>query len=247
MIYGLKRSGRPLFLASVRTAEEARLALSGGADLIDCKEPSEGALGALPASQIASVVDVVSGRVPVSATVGDLPSEARVMVNAAKAVADAGADVVKVGFFGDAPATDAIAALGAAALGKAKLVGVLMADRTLDLTILDAMAGAGFAGVMLDTADKAHGSLTDILDARALTAFVDAARSNGLFAGLAGSLKVADIAAVMVARPDIIGFRGALCSGTRTATLEAQRVADVRRALDAAAASAAHELERSVA
>ena len=33
-------------LVSVVSAEEARLALAGGADIIDVKDPSEGALGA---------------------------------------------------------------------------------------------------------------------------------------------------------------------------------------------------------
>ena len=39
-------------LASVRSVAEAELALAGGADVIDLKDPSQGALGALPLSLI---------------------------------------------------------------------------------------------------------------------------------------------------------------------------------------------------
>ena len=46
MIEGLRR-GRPAFLASVINADEADIALEGGADIIDCKDPASGALGAL--------------------------------------------------------------------------------------------------------------------------------------------------------------------------------------------------------
>ncbi|MFQ5843721.1 MAG: (5-formylfuran-3-yl)methyl phosphate synthase, partial [Planctomycetota bacterium] len=38
----------PLLLASVRSIQEAILALSGGADVLDVKEPREGSLGAAP-------------------------------------------------------------------------------------------------------------------------------------------------------------------------------------------------------
>lgn len=247
MINGLIRSSHPLFLASVRTPEEARVALSGGADVIDCKDPANGALGALSGAQIASVCDAVAGRVPVSATVGDLPTDARLMVNAARATAAAGADIVKVGFFGDAPAGDAVAALGDLDLGAARLVAVLMADRDPDFSLIGDLAAAGFLGVMLDTADKASGALPDVIAPADLKAFVAAARAHGLIAGLAGSLRLAHVPAIAAHRPDIIGFRGALCDGSRSAALSPARVEEVRRALDATALSGPEALERSVA
>ena len=56
------------FLASVMSAEEAGLALEGGADVIDLKDPTSGALGALPVAVIRAAVDRIAGRRPVSAT-----------------------------------------------------------------------------------------------------------------------------------------------------------------------------------
>ncbi len=240
MIKGLKH-GAPAFLASVTSSEEARLAVIGGASIIDCKDPSKGALGALTPSTIEAIIHAVGGRVPVSATIGDLPSEPGVMVKAAIAIAATGADIVKAGFFGDGNPRAAIAALGAADLGRAERVAVLMADRDLDIDVIADLARAGFVGVMLDTADKASGALPEILNERALTSFVEAAAAHGLASGLAGSLRTQHIANLVALRPDVIGFRGALCEGDRTEALNAAKVADVRRIID----SAVHALQPS--
>lgn len=245
MINALKHD-RPLFLASVLSAAEANLALPLGGQLIDCKNPSAGALGALDAKLIRSVVATVRGRVPVSATIGDLPTDPAVMLNAAREIAATGADIVKAGFFGDSDPRDAIAALGAADLGKARLVAVLMADQRPDLTIIAALAEAGFIGVMLDTADKFKGALPDLLPAKALANFIARGRSFGLAAGLAGSLRVEHIASLVALSPDILGFRGALCDGGRTGGLNAAHVGGVRSAIDAAIAEARFS-KRSVA
>ena len=62
-------------LASVRNLEEAKMVYQGGADIIDIKEPNEGALGAVPLSQIHHVVDDLWEKCVVSATIGDLPAD----------------------------------------------------------------------------------------------------------------------------------------------------------------------------
>ena len=59
-------------LVSVRSAAEAEAALTGGAGLIDVKEPAHGALGRADEAIIADVVGVVAGRAPVSAALGEL-------------------------------------------------------------------------------------------------------------------------------------------------------------------------------
>jgi (5-formylfuran-3-yl)methyl phosphate synthase len=236
----------PLFLASVLSAAEATLALQVGGQLIDCKNPSAGALGALDAITIRSVVEAVGGRVPVSATIGDLPTNPGILVNAATLTAALGADIVKVGFFAETDPRAAIAALGAADLGRARLVAVLMADQQPEFSVLPALAKAGFIGVMLDTADKSRGALPDVLDSKTLADFIAQARSLGLAAGLAGSLRLEHIAGLAALQPDILGFRGALCEGGRTAALNVARVKAVRAAIDAAK-NQARPAKRSVA
>src|SRR5688500_11993249 len=88
-------------LASVRNLEEARLAFAGGADIVDLKEPAKGALGALAPPEVSVVVENFAGRIPVSATVGDLPMEADVLYDAVRAMAMTGVDFVKIGIFSE--------------------------------------------------------------------------------------------------------------------------------------------------
>ena len=59
-------------LVSVRCALEALAALSGGASVIDVKEPSRGALGRAEGSVWGEVLEAVAGRAPVSAALGEL-------------------------------------------------------------------------------------------------------------------------------------------------------------------------------
>lgn len=222
-------------LASVADLAEVASALALGADIIDLKDPRRGALGAWPTALLPSAVAAVGGRIPVSATVGDLPMEPGTLLNAVLITAAAGVDYVKVGLFGGCRQADCIDALAAAAEAPLKLVAVLMADRSPDLGVLPALARAGFAGVMLDTADKGAGGLRRHLLPHQLAAFVEGARTLGLVTGLAGSLKVDDVGPLCAFGPDYLGFRGALCGGRRTGSLDPAAFARIRAALDASA------------
>lgn len=215
-------------LASVRSAHEAAIALEGGADIIDVKEPSEGALGGAPLEEIAAIVQSVSGLRPVSATVGDLPPRPELVCPAVERTAAAGADIVKVGLFGERGYAALIDSLAVQASSGLRLVAVMFADASPDFGLLPRLACSGLYGVMLDTADKTRGSLRSQLDRGQITRFVSEARAQGLLVGLAGSLAVDDIAPLLELTPDFLGFRGALCVGGRTAALDAAAVSQVR-------------------
>jgi (5-formylfuran-3-yl)methyl phosphate synthase len=229
-------------LASVATQGEVAQALALGADLIDLKDPGRGALGAWPLDAIPAVVRLVGGRKPVSATIGDLPMRPMLLAEAAERTAGTGIDIVKVGFFPGGDRAGCIEALGGLARRGVQLVAVLFADRERDLSLVPALAAAGFHGVMLDTADKRAGGLRDHLDDAELDRFVRLGRRSGLLTGLAGSLGLDDVAPLAVLRPDYLGFRGALCRGAeRMAGLEPaafQAICDTlsRRATAAAGA-----------
>lgn len=246
MIDGLGQD-RVAFLASVRNAAEAAIAVDGGADIIDGKDPARGALGALDCDVLGAVVAAVGGRVPVSATIGDLAPVADIMVAAARQVASTGVDIVKAGLFGADDPRTAIAALGAADLGGAKRVAVLMADMNPDFGLLPHLAAARFDGVMLDTAIKDGASLRDKLGADRISAFVAEARRSGLSAGLAGSLRLHDIAPLSAFHPDILGFRGALTVGGRADVLDLKNVRRIRQAIDSASDSASMVETRQLA
>jgi (5-formylfuran-3-yl)methyl phosphate synthase len=228
----------PGLLASVATPEEAALALELGADILDLKRPAAGALGAWPVAEVRAAVARFGGGPPLSATIGDLPPAAALVVPAAEAMADSGVDYVKVGIFPGGDAYACVAALAPLAAGT-RLVAVLMADQRPDLALLPRLAGAGFAGAMLDTAAKRGGGLRRHLADGELARFVAAARANGLLCGLAGSLDLGDIAPLAALGPDYLGFRGALCGGRREDAIDPASFRSVRAAVSRASSATA--------
>lgn len=227
--FGAAAARAPALLASVTSAAEARLAVAGAADIIDCKDPGRGALGALALAAIADIRRCVPRGVPVSATIGDLAPDPDVLAAAVAAVAATGVDYVKVGLFPGGAPRAAIARLGCLDLAGSRLVGVLLADRSPDLTLIGDMAAAGFAGVLVDTADKRAGALPDVWSRDRLAAFILAVRRAGMACGLAGSLRRTHIPALLQLGPDILGFRGALCiAGARAQSLDAAALAAIR-------------------
>ena len=202
-----------LLLASVTGVDEAETAVEHGADIIDLKDPSKGALGALPADVVRASVQAVAGRRPTSAVTGDLPMEPDIVSTAARSIAQAGVDYVKVGVFPGGRRLDCIRALSVLARSS-KIVGVMFADAEPDFELVSVMAECGFAGAMLDTAHKGSGRLLDRMDMATLKDFVGQCQANGLMAGLAGSLEAPDIPRLLLLEPDYLGFRGALCAGS---------------------------------
>jgi len=219
-------------LASVRTLDEALFALEAGADFIDLKEPSQGALGALDHAAVRVCVQAIGGRRPVSATIGDIVCmDPREMTAAVERMAATGVDYIKIGFFVHPQAFDCARALTGLAR-KTRLVAVLFADEPYDIRLVNALADASFAGAMLDTAHKTGKSLRDWCNDGELGEFVNRARAQGLLTGLAGSLRMEDIAPLLTIEPDYLGFRGALCSGSnRNQGLDAKAFAKIRSAI----------------
>ena len=216
-----------LFLASVRDVAEAEIARLAGADIIDLKDPAEGALGAVDCETVRSVVGVIAGRVPVSATIGDLPMQSEAIRGAVIERAACGVDYVKFGLFSVGDPQACLQALRPIAL-RVRLILVLFADA---LPAFDAVAAAsdmGATGIMLDTADKHSGSLLTHLDPPGIDDFVAHAKDQGLMAGLAGSLKAADVPELLSLSPDLLGFRSALCRGRRNASLDPASCASIR-------------------
>jgi dihydroneopterin aldolase len=226
-------------LASVRSAAEAALAVTAGADIIDAKEPSAGALGRVDPAILRAIVREVAGRCLVSATIGDLDLSPDRVCKAVESTSADGADIVKIGAFPGALEATWAALCPLTGRGL-RIVAVMFADRAPDLVKLSARsAEAKFFGVMLDTADKASGPLTGHLDRQALAAFVDRARDLGLLSGLAGSLRIGDIPALAPLGADYLGFRSALTIAGRSSGLDAGALRAVRRELDQAALSLA--------
>ncbi|RWI11089.1 (5-formylfuran-3-yl)methyl phosphate synthase [Mesorhizobium sp.] len=215
-------------LASVTGVDEAEIALSGGVDIVDLKDPKAGALGAVSTQTIRRTISLIAGRAPVSAVCGDLPMEPETIRAKAEEISATGVDYVKIGFFPTANATACAAALEPLA-ARTKLIAVLFADLAPDFELLPMLAGHRFHGAMVDTAIKASGRLLDHVPPERIPGFVDRAKSLGLMVGLSGSLEAPDIPRLLPFVPDFLGFRGALCGHSgRVGSISAEAVAQIR-------------------
>ena len=215
-------------LASVTGVGEAEIAISGGADIVDLKDPRAGALGAVATEIIRQAVSVVGARAETSAVCGDLPMHPYTIRTKAEEIGSTGVGYVKVGFF---PSDEAAACARTLAplARRTKLVAVLFADRAPDFDLLPVFAQSGFHAAMVDTTDKTNGRLLDHMPPERMPAFVGRVRELGMKVGLAGSLESPDIPRLLPFAPDFLGFRGALCGQSgRAASIDAQAVSHIR-------------------
>jgi uncharacterized protein (UPF0264 family) len=202
---------------------EALEAIAGGADIIDVKNPREGALGAGFPWIIRRVREVTSKNVEVSCTLGDLPNLPGSAALAAFGAASLGVNYVKVSTLNLQNKADAInlmqnvvkAAKIQNSCIKVVAVGFADADRAgaLHPFLIPGIAQASGCDVaMLDTAVKDGKNLFDFVDFSRLKAFVDECHSYGLQAALAGSIKKQHLLDLYKTGVDIIGLRGAVCT-----------------------------------
>jgi uncharacterized protein (UPF0264 family) len=229
-------------LVSVRNAEEARAAVAGGAEIIDAKEPSLGALGAVDIGVLREIVEAVKGRRPVSAALGD-SGDAEWLAGAARAAAEAGAMFVKVGF-ADVRDPAAVRARLARVMKGALLpfspcavVAVAYADwdevgGAAPQTVLAAAAAEGAMGVLVDTVRKDGAGLFRCLGRAALGSLVRDARARSLMVALAGRISIEDLSFAYQAGAEIVGVRGAACEHGREGRVRESRVRELVSARD---------------
>lgn len=227
-------------LVSVINLEEAAVAVDGGADILDLKNPREGSLGAAHPKLISEVCHQCNRILPISAAIGDFPHLPNSAALAALSAADLGANYVKIGLLGSKSEQQALELLTTISDtlawrgSKAKLIAAVYADYqetgTLQPRLLPEVARrANVAGCMIDTVNKKGTCLFDYAGSDSLKEFIGECGRYGLLSALAGSLKPCHIESLKALGPDIVGVRGAVCrSGVRTGSIDRQRVADFR-------------------
>ena len=212
-------------LISAADEEEAAEAVAGGADIIDVKNPWEGALGASFPWTIRSVRKIVPSNVEVSCTIGDLPNLPGSVSLAALGAAATGVDYVKVGLSGAKTAEDAVFLLSSAVKAakqhnqavKVVATGYADAERigAISPLLVPRIAEKAKADVaMVDTAVKDGRDLFTFLTNEQIRRIVHDAHDRGLLVALAGSLKKEQVPSVFALKADIVGLRGAACTNS---------------------------------
>jgi len=222
----------PRLLISVRNEAEACDALSGGADVIDVKEPARGALGAADIGTVEKIISVVAGRRPVSVALGELGQ----WVDGGSGALPCGVEYAKVGLAragqgwqdGLAACFDELSPVAPIAVAYAddERAGSPPVEQVLGWAI-----GYGAAGLLIDTAVKGRGGLFDWLSQRDLSRVIAQGREAGMMIALAGSLAGQQLIDAIEMGPDIVAVRGAACVlGDRQGRVDPGRVRDLARA-----------------
>ncbi len=220
-------------LVSVRSAEEARSALVGGAAIIDVKEPDHGSLGQAPWSVWQDVQTVVARAAPVSVALGELPDWLAPHCPIPPLRAWDGISFRKLGLAG----TDVNWQTAWRAV-RSRLddnngpawIAVIYADwhdagAPDPESILNQAIGTDcIVGVLVDTWDKTR---PIELDERWVLR-ADRVRQAGKLVAMAGGLDGRSIATLVRIAPDIVAVRGAACvGGNRRSAIDRSRVADL--------------------
>src|SRR5262245_36077075 len=240
IIEQLIRRQPPGLLVSVRSADEARAALAGGADVIDVKEPNRGPLGAANREVIAEVVRVVDGRAPVTAAAGELVDLLPTLADNSCATMPVGVSFAKIGLSQCATINNwqshwqqALTALRGDGPLQALPVAVVYADwqaagSPAPNEIYSAALDIDCRVVLIDTWNKFSGTLFNYLPLGELRFFVDRVRSSGKFVVvLAGSLTAANLLTAMELQPNLIAVRGAACDAGRNGAISQKRVSNL--------------------
>jgi hypothetical protein len=240
-------------LISVRDAGEAATALTGGADLVDIKEPSRGSLGAASASVWREVLAVCgasqTGQVPgirgltPHGSPEPVPFSSRVPTSVALGeLLDDQADwdfellarfqFAKLGLAGCGPQShwferwsDTLQSLPPAVASVAVAYADWQAcEAPAPREIIRRAAEVSCKAVLFDTYTKSGGNLFSHLPPVELGHLVTQIRDAGLMVVLGGSLSGDAIDRAVDFAPDYVAVRGAACRGARTGPVDLELV-----------------------
>jgi len=218
-------------LVSVRSTEEAQLALAGGASILDVKEPEQGPLGRASFATWRAIRRIVSPEIPLSVALGEL-HEWREAASSAPLDSFDGLSYRKLGLARSGPSwrRDWRAIRDPAPEPACRWIAVAYADWRLaeapnpDAVLDAALDAPDIAGVLLDTWTKT-GPAWLASDWRS---WADRVKAAGLTLAVAGGLTRETIPGLHVLDPDIVAVRGAACEdGDRRRGIDPRRVAEL--------------------
>jgi len=230
-------SSAPSLLVSVRSADEVAAALSGGADLIDVKEPSKGPLGPAEAEVVAAVVAAVKGKVPVSAALGEWSPNA---ITDAHWHLELKLNYVKWGLAGYTATPgwgeDLLDTRRELPVGM-EMVAVAYADWERAKSVPPAEVAKfakrfRFKAFLLDTWGKDGKTLLDFTTPAEVAELVEGLKRVYTTVAIGGSLRPEHVKQLKAAGPDYFAVRSSACAGgKRDGVIDANRVKKWKEAI----------------
>lgn len=218
-------------LVSVRDVAEAKLALTGGAGLIDLKEPHAGSLGATDWHVWHAVHELCQAQgIPMSVALGELAQDN--VCELARRI-PAGTRFAKCGLsqMGASERWSEEWCSWNASLPQGTdgvlvhYADVLVARSPTLEAMLTSDAGEQARVILVDTFAKTEGGLLSFLSLSQLDLLRKTTAAREQLLVLAGSLGLDDLPVVEAYFPDWIAVRGAVCAEARTGNICEMRVA----------------------
>jgi len=235
-------------LVSVQNTIECINAVEGKADIIDIKNPHEGALGACTPKTIKEIVQIShSFNLLCSAAIGNVQEPGNASL-AALGAAVCGVDYIKVGLL-----TEDISIAGAimknvvkeirnyknSNLENIKIVAVGYADWQRANTFpVEELYNIGLASncdvLMIDTFIKDGKNLFDFLKEKEISNFAKTSKELNFEVAVAGSLRNKEISTLKsIKEIEVIGVRGAACKNfDRKEEIDKNRVKELKENLE---------------
>jgi uncharacterized protein (UPF0264 family) len=223
-------SGKTGLLVSVRSVDEVDAALSGGADLIDVKEPAKGPLGPAEAEVVAAVIARVKNRVPVSAALGEWSPNA---ITDAHWHLELKINYVKWGLAGYSPrpgwGEDLLDTRRELPVGM-EMVAVAYADweRAKSVPPGEMVRFAKrfrFKAFLLDTWGKDGKTLLDFASPGEVAELVESLKRVETIVAVGGSLRPEHVKQLKAVAPDFYAVRSSACAaGKRDGVIDVSRV-----------------------
>ena len=236
----IRATDSPQLLVSVRSPQEALDALSGGAGILDIKEPSHGPLGMASLADLYLICATARAVSPIaiSAALGEVLD----WQHAALPPLAPHLQYAKLGLAGLAAERHwrvlwkQLRAEFDVLRGKPlDWVAVAYADagRAQSPSVREVLAAAiedDCRAFLIDTFDKSGGRLVDLVSATELRAIVSHAHAHQVAVAFAGRVCGADLPLLRACEPDVIAVRGAVCeAGVREAAVSSSAVAALVR------------------
>lgn len=230
-------------LVSVRNAEEAIAAASGGANIVDVKDPDQGALGFAGWQIVRSIQHTLTADSVLSAALGELGewrNSAHLNIPSSTLPE---LQFAKIGLAGQS-ADNATAWVADWLSMRTRFQNVkqwvavaysdfLHCDAPAPKFVLDSAIATGCQILLLDTFVKDGRTSFDHLSESDLAAIIQRSHTAGIQVAIAGQVSIDHLDSIRKVGPDIVAVRGAVCEDRdRRKAVQQHQVAKLREALN---------------
>ena len=216
-------------LISIKSIDEISSKYFNNVDILDLKNPNEGAIGSWEVDKILKTVKIYGKKIKISATAGE-DRKPDIIKKKLEQFDKLGLDFIKFGLFANNQKEfEKLLNVIEVNRFKTELVPVVFADNFfLKKNMIEniyKLKKKGFNFILIDTYSKVSDNLMNLYEGEFLKKIMKICLKNKIFVGLAGKLNTLHLPALVKLQPKIIGFRSAICkNNNRVSSLSIEKV-----------------------